>query len=76
MIASSGKARFVIPRPGVDGAIPDVLKGKKFVLTGIFPEVGGGSGLTLGKARMTQMIESFGGRVTSAVSGATGAYIL
>ncbi|KAL7518672.1 hypothetical protein ACHAWX_003482 [Stephanocyclus meneghinianus] len=71
MVASSGKARFVIPRPGVDGAIPDVLKGKKFVLTGIFPEVGGGSGLTLGKDRMTQMIESFGGRVTSAVSGAT-----
>eukprot|EP00804_Cyclotella_cryptica_P018531 CCRYP_004336-RA/>CCRYP_004336-RA protein AED:0.25 eAED:0.25 QI:65/1/1/1/0.75/0.8/5/136/650 len=71
MVASSGKARFVIPRPGVDGAIPDVLKGKKFVLTGIFPEVGGGSGLTLGKDRVTQMIESFSGRVTSAVSGAT-----
>ena len=36
------KARdvFIIPRPGVDGAIVDCLSGKRFVLTGIFPEVG------------------------------------
>jgi BRCT domain type II-containing protein len=41
------------------------------VLTGVFPEVGGGGGLNLGKARVTAMIASFGGRVTSAVSGVT-----
>ena len=48
-----------------------VLNGKRFVLTGIFPEVGGGTGLTLGKDRTKDMIESFGGVVTSAVSGKT-----
>ena len=32
---------------------------------------GGGSGLNLGKAKVKSMIESFGGRVTSAVSGKT-----
>mmetsp|Transcript_2524 Transcript_2524/g.5431 ORF Transcript_2524/g.5431 Transcript_2524/m.5431 type:complete len:849 (+) Transcript_2524:32-2578(+) len=65
------KVRFEIPRPGVNGAVPNVLAGKKFVLTGIFPEVGGGSGLDLGKERTKQMIESFGGRVTTGVSGKT-----
>lgn len=32
---------------------------------------GGGAGLSLGKDRTKSMIESFGGRVTSAVSGKT-----
>lgn len=72
-VAAGGKARFVIPRPGRDG-IAGVLAGKKFVLTGLFPEVGGGSGLNLGKDRMIQMIESFGGQVTSSVSGKTSEY--
>jgi len=71
-LATGGaKAKFVIPRPGVNGAIAGLLNGKKFVLTGVFPEVGGGSGLSLGKDRMTQMIESFGGKVTGSVSGKT-----
>lgn len=65
------KAKFRIPKPGVGGAIPGVLEGKRFVLTGVFPELGGGKGLTLGKDRTTAMITSFGGRVTSAVSGKT-----
>jgi hypothetical protein len=30
------------------------------VLTGIFPEIGGGSGLSLGKDRLKAIIESFG----------------
>ena len=55
--------------PVADGAQP--LAGKTFVLTGVFPEVGGGSGLNLGKNKVTKMIQSFGGRVTSAVSGKT-----
>ena len=33
-------------------------------MTGVFPEVGGGAGLNLGKERVKAMIESFGGRVT------------
>mmetsp|Transcript_27345 Transcript_27345/g.51675 ORF Transcript_27345/g.51675 Transcript_27345/m.51675 type:complete len:644 (+) Transcript_27345:106-2037(+) len=65
------KAKFRILRPGVNGAIAGVLDGKRFVLTGVFPELGGGTGLTLGKDRTKGMIESFGGRVTSAVSGKT-----
>jgi hypothetical protein len=66
------KAKFTIPRPGVNGAASaDLLSGKRFVLTGVFPEVGGGTGLSLGKDRAKSMIESFGGQVTSAVSGKT-----
>lgn len=66
------KARFFMPKPGVNGAVAGILNGKKLVLTGTFPEVGGGSGLNLGKDRMVQMIESFGGKVTGSVSGKTG----
>jgi BRCT domain type II-containing protein len=65
------KAKFTIPRPGVNGGVAGVLNGKRLVLTGVFPEVGGGTGLTLGKDRTKDMIESFGGKVTSAVSGKT-----
>jgi len=52
-----------------------MLSGKRFVLTGVFPEVGGGCGLSMGKEKVKAMIESFGGRVTSAVSGKTDALI-
>jgi hypothetical protein len=69
-IPASGGA-FITPRPGVNGAPPNSLQGKTLVLTGQFPEIGGGCGLDLGKARVTAMIASFGGRVTSAVSGKT-----
>jgi hypothetical protein len=65
------KGKFTIPRPGVNGGVAGVLNGKRLVLTGVFPEVGGGTGLTLGKDRTRDMIESFGGKVTSAVSGKT-----
>jgi hypothetical protein len=65
------KQHFQLPRPGADGALEDHLAEKTFVLTGIFPEVGGGRGLSLGKDKVKKMIESFGGRVTSAVSGKT-----
>jgi len=47
------------------------MEGKRFVITGTFPEVGGGIGLSLGKDAVKKMIESFGGKVTSAVSGKT-----
>ncbi|KAI8614747.1 hypothetical protein BC830DRAFT_1125914 [Chytriomyces sp. MP71] len=70
-IASAKKGKFVMPRPGINGAIADCLQGKTVVLTGIFPEVGGGVGLTLGKNRMKQICESFGARVTGSVSGRT-----
>ena len=62
--------RFVIPVPGRDGPA-NSLAGKTVVLSGLFPEVGGGKGLSLGKDRTTAMLERFGARVTSAVSGRT-----
>ena len=72
VVAHSGKkARFVVPKPGVNRAVANVLDGKRFVLTGTFPEIGGGAGLNQGKDRTKEMIESFGGKVTSAVSGKT-----
>lgn len=65
------KAKFVIPRPGVNGAEAGCYEGKRFVLTGVFPEVGGGAGLNLGKDRVKAMIEDFGGKVTGSISGKT-----
>ena len=57
--------------PGQDGTIPNRLVGQQFCLTGIFPELGGGSGLKLGKDKMKELIQSFGGKVTSSISGKT-----
>lgn len=65
------KKRFLVPVPGVDGALPNSLQGQTIVLTGIFPEVGGGAGLDMGKDKVKAMCQSFGARVTGAVSGKT-----
>mmetsp|Transcript_19355 Transcript_19355/g.28647 ORF Transcript_19355/g.28647 Transcript_19355/m.28647 type:complete len:432 (-) Transcript_19355:3379-4674(-) len=62
---------FIIPSPDSTDVVSNVFAGKRFVLTGVFPEIGGGAGLNLGKDRLKKTIESFGGRVTSAVSGKT-----
>ena len=70
MTVSRAGGQFQL-RPGLNGAQPNALAGKTFVLTGIFPEVGGGAGLNLGKEKMKAIIEQFGGRVCSAVSGKT-----
>eukprot|EP00985_Skeletonema_marinoi_P001093 scaffold446_cov142-Skeletonema_marinoi.AAC.1 len=67
--SSSTSLRMFIP--GEDGTIPDKLLGKQFCLTGLFPELGGGSGLKLGKDKMKELIQSFGGKVTSSISGKT-----
>ena len=71
LAAPRSKGAFKLPVPGVDGALADFLSGKTVVLTGIFPQVGGGAGLSLGKDRVKKCIESFGGKVTSAISGRT-----
>ena len=62
---------FIVPRPDAGLAAANCLAGKTVVLTGVFPRLGGGQGLDLGKARARAMIESFGGRVTGSVSGRT-----
>lgn len=73
--AISVDKRFVIPVPGKDGPA-NSLAGKTVVLTGVFPEVGGGAGLDLGKARVKAMVEAFGGKVTGSVSGRTDVLIV
>lgn len=60
-----------IPQPGANGAKKDSLKGQRFVLTGVFPTLGGGDGLTLGKDKLKKLITSFGGAVTGSMSGKT-----
>lgn len=65
------REHFIIPIPGKKGARKNSLQGQTCVLTGIFPEVGGGAGLNLGKDKVKRMIQAFGGRVTSSVSGKT-----
>ena len=42
-----------------------------FQCSGTFPEIGGGSGLGLGKKKTEALIESFGGKVTGSISGKT-----
>ncbi|KAJ3067507.1 hypothetical protein HDU98_009279 [Podochytrium sp. JEL0797] len=68
---SNPSGRFVMPRPGLNGADPAYLQGMIIVLTGIFPEIGGGTGLNLGKERLKEMLQSFGAKVTGSVSGHT-----
>jgi hypothetical protein len=63
-----GSSSFVIPEPGVNGAIPGALKGKTIVFSGIFVEVGDVNELT-GKDRLILMVKSFGGKVIGKVSG-------
>ena len=63
--------KFVRPTPGTGLAVADSLANETVVMTGVFPELGGGAGLSLGKAKARSMIESFGGRVTGSVSGKT-----
>ena len=41
------------------------------VMTGVFPEIGGGAGLTLGKDRLKTVLTNLGASVTSSVSGKT-----
>ncbi|KNC79551.1 hypothetical protein SARC_08051 [Sphaeroforma arctica JP610] len=70
-VGNKEKQYFVAPRPGKDGAIDNILAGKTVVVTGLFPELGGGTGLNLGKEKMKKLITDFGGRVTSSLSGKT-----
>jgi len=65
------RQQFIIPQPGQVAAPPDAFRGKTVTLTGVFPEVGGGIGLNMGKDRVKGLVESFGGRVTSSISGKT-----
>lgn len=70
VLAAKQKETFVMPVPG-KGAPKDSLAGRIFVITGTFPEVGGGKGFEIGKDKVKAMIKSFGGKVASGVTGKT-----
>jgi len=70
------KQEWEYPVAGVDGAVAGALAGKTVVVTGIFPELGGGAGLELGKAKAKDLLTRFGARVTSAISGKTTALLV
>mmetsp|Transcript_13473 Transcript_13473/g.16454 ORF Transcript_13473/g.16454 Transcript_13473/m.16454 type:complete len:636 (-) Transcript_13473:299-2206(-) len=73
----ASRKRFVVPKPGENGASgASVFSGKTFVLTGLFPEVGGGFGLSMGKDKVKSMVQSFGGRVTGSISGKTNVLVV
>lgn len=69
-LAVKTKEQFVIPVPGKGGP-KDSLAGQTFVITGTFPEVGGGAGFNVGKDKVKSMITSFGGKVSGSVSPKT-----
>ena len=50
---------FVVPE--ITEKNKDKLKGLQFTSTGKFPELGGGGGKNVGKDKLREMIESFGG---------------
>jgi hypothetical protein len=52
-----------------DGAIEHSLDGLRFVISCVWLNLGGGSGLRLGKERVKARIEKFGGKITTAISG-------
>ena len=63
---------FTVLVPGVDGALSDmILRDKTFVISGTFPEVGGGDADSVGVANVKAMIQSFGGKVISRFSKKT-----
>ena len=53
----------VVPMPSmqvtINGAMTGALRDKAVVLTGIFPKVGWGCGLNLGKDKVKSIVESF-----------------
>jgi BRCT domain type II-containing protein len=57
--------------PGLDGAIEGQLKGTRFVVKSVFPQICGGFGLTIGREKLQAMIESFDSKVTTLLSGKT-----
>ena len=60
---------FRVLVPGVDGArAGDALAGQSFVITGTFPEAGGGDADAVGVANVKAMIQSFGGGVITRFS--------
>ena len=56
---SNDKIQFVVPELTEENK--EKLKGEEIVATGTFPELGGGEAIQLGKQRLKEMVEKFGG---------------
>jgi hypothetical protein len=57
IVKHTAKKQFIVPSPGVGGAVDaSFLAGKTFVMTGLFPEVGGVTGLSLGKDKVLVLL--------------------
>ena len=75
--ATTAPVTFHILVPGVNGALDaNFLRGLTFVITGTFPEAGGGGESDAGVANVTAMIQSFGGKVNGRFSKKTSEYIV
>ena len=76
-MASSSSSLIVLPRPGNRGAKgAHAYAGRRFVLTGAFPEVGGGAGGGVGRERVKALIESFGGGVEEGAVSSTTDFVI
>ena len=72
-ITVSGNFRILVP--GKNGAREEnFLCGQTFIITGTFPEVGGGDVNDAGVANVNAMIQSFGGKVNTRFSKNTSEY--
>ena len=70
-IVSAPARRFVAPVPGEDG-VANCLDERIAVLTGTFEAVGAGAGgLDAGKEDLKRLLEKFGCKVTTSISGKT-----
>lgn len=75
--ATTAPVTFHILVPGVNGALDaNFLRGLTFVITGTFPEAGGGGESDAGVANVTAMIQSFGGKVNGRFSKKTSEFIV
>ena len=67
-----GQREKLISTPtAAEGAREGIFTGLRFVLTGVWPFPGSGTGLALGKERIKTRIEKFGGTVTMSISRLT-----
>ena len=71
VVDSKEKNMLILPKPGEGGIVAAQLASKTFVLTGVFPYLPGGAGLSQGKDYAKQFIHSHGGRCDGSVSGKT-----
>ncbi len=75
--ATTAPVTFHILVPGVNGALDaNFLRGLTFVITGTFPEAGGGGESDAGVAYVTAMIQSFGGKVNGRFSKKTSEFMV